>query len=287
MSKALKGSFSMRILGMLRLLGLFWRQAPRRGGLFITWGRIVLQVGFFQNGGCLDVSWDTKLAWSWLGRWWVKLFGLAYPDMPFSEAPLQYFLWLAPLGTVQPVPKTVNIDELLAKSNWLLLSLGRTLFTPTKKPVLPQPARNPATQASSSSSKPNSDLRLWSCSAISANSATASKSMLSWRVSTSHSTHVTCDRKSWLWKIQACFNMMLYIKWYIYIYIWHGAILLSILERTILYNQNDGHLGSSWILSTPPKTNMEPENRPSQKESRLPTIHFQGLCWFQGTYIFY
>ena len=24
------------------------------------------------------------------------------------------------------------------------------------------------------------------------------------------------------------------------------------------------------------------ENRPSQKETSLPTIHFQGLCWFQG-----
>ena len=29
---------------------------------------------------------------------------------------------------------------------------------------------------------------------------------------------------------------------------------------------------------TPPKFNIAPENRPSQKETHLPTIHFQGLC---------
>ena len=29
---------------------------------------------------------------------------------------------------------------------------------------------------------------------------------------------------------------------------------------------------------TLPKTNIAPENRPSQKETSLPTIHFQGLC---------
>ena len=29
---------------------------------------------------------------------------------------------------------------------------------------------------------------------------------------------------------------------------------------------------------TLPKNNISPENRPSQKESSLPTIHFQGLC---------
>ena len=27
-----------------------------------------------------------------------------------------------------------------------------------------------------------------------------------------------------------------------------------------------------------PKANIAPENRPSQKETNLPTIHFQGLC---------
>ena len=29
---------------------------------------------------------------------------------------------------------------------------------------------------------------------------------------------------------------------------------------------------------TLPKTNIAPENRPSQKETHLPTIHFQVLC---------
>ena len=29
---------------------------------------------------------------------------------------------------------------------------------------------------------------------------------------------------------------------------------------------------------TLPETNIAPENRSSQKESHLPTIHFQGLC---------
>ena len=30
--------------------------------------------------------------------------------------------------------------------------------------------------------------------------------------------------------------------------------------------------------STLPKTNIAPENRPCQKETSIPTIHFQGLC---------
>ena len=33
---------------------------------------------------------------------------------------------------------------------------------------------------------------------------------------------------------------------------------------------------------TVPETNIAPENRPSQKEISIPTIHFQVLCWFQG-----
>ncbi len=32
----------------------------------------------------------------------------------------------------------------------------------------------------------------------------------------------------------------------------------------------------SWF--TLPETNVAPENRPSQKETSIPTIHFQGLC---------
>ena len=38
-------------------------------------------------------------------------------------------------------------------------------------------------------------------------------------------------------------------------------------------------MGVSFI--TLPETNIAPENRPSQKESNLPTTIFQGLCWFQ------
>ena len=30
--------------------------------------------------------------------------------------------------------------------------------------------------------------------------------------------------------------------------------------------------------ATFPETNIAPENRPSQKETSIPTIHFQGLC---------
>ena len=29
---------------------------------------------------------------------------------------------------------------------------------------------------------------------------------------------------------------------------------------------------------TLPETNIAPENRPSQKETSIPTVHFQGLC---------
>ena len=36
------------------------------------------------------------------------------------------------------------------------------------------------------------------------------------------------------------------------------------------------------MLYTLPKTNIASENRVSKKENSLPTIHFQGLCWFRG-----
>ena len=40
-----------------------------------------------------------------------------------------------------------------------------------------------------------------------------------------------------------------------------------------------GSLGQSTLEETTlPKTSMAPENRPSQKESSIPTIHFQVLC---------
>ena len=34
----------------------------------------------------------------------------------------------------------------------------------------------------------------------------------------------------------------------------------------------------AYFCSTLPETNIAPENRPSQKEIHLPTIHFQVLC---------
>ena len=36
---------------------------------------------------------------------------------------------------------------------------------------------------------------------------------------------------------------------------------------------------------TPPKFNIAPENRPSQKETHLPTIHFQGLSSTSRGYV--
>ena len=36
--------------------------------------------------------------------------------------------------------------------------------------------------------------------------------------------------------------------------------------------------GEAWGRSTLPETNIAPENRPSQKETSIPTIHFQVLC---------
>ena len=45
------------------------------------------------------------------------------------------------------------------------------------------------------------------------------------------------------------------------------------------------HGGSGPSLhSTLPETNVAPENGPSQKESSLPTIHFQVLCYFHNLF---
>ena len=38
------------------------------------------------------------------------------------------------------------------------------------------------------------------------------------------------------------------------------------------------------VWYTPREFNIAPENRPSQKESSLPTIIFQGLCSISGVY---
>ena len=51
---------------------------------------------------------------------------------------------------------------------------------------------------------------------------------------------------------------------------------LSIAEKTRVTN----HVLTGMILQVgyPPETNIAPENRPSQKEIHLRTIHFQVLC---------
>ncbi len=57
-----------------------------------------------------------------------------------------------------------------------------------------------------------------------------------------------------------------------------GSLLL--MDKTLLYKL--GSLKKSWDKkSTLPKTNMSPENGPSQKETSLPTIHFRGYVSFR------
>ena len=41
------------------------------------------------------------------------------------------------------------------------------------------------------------------------------------------------------------------------------------------------------LENTPLKFNIAPKNRQSQKETHLPTIIFQGLCWISGAYFFF
>ena len=38
---------------------------------------------------------------------------------------------------------------------------------------------------------------------------------------------------------------------------------------------SDGGTLFNWVMFTLPETNIAPENRPSQKEMSIPTIHFQ------------
>ena len=52
-----------------------------------------------------------------------------------------------------------------------------------------------------------------------------------------------------------------------------GRGYLSSLEGTCIYMYI-----YIYCMYTFPETNIAPENRPSQKETSLPTIHFQGLC---------
>ncbi len=43
-----------------------------------------------------------------------------------------------------------------------------------------------------------------------------------------------------------------------------------------IFARTDFFPGFKWL--TLPETNIAPENKPSQKETSIPTIHFQGLC---------
>ena len=62
--------------------------------------------------------------------------------------------------------------------------------------------------------------------------------------------------------------------------------------RLVKFFGKDGGLESSLVIpqviiqvrATPWKFNIAPENIPSQKESNLPTVIFQGLCWTSRGY---
>ena len=62
-----------------------------------------------------------------------------------------------------------------------------------------------------------------------------------------------------------CWSAYTYIYIYIVIYIYNYMLI-----------DLDTSLRNMWDLSTLPETNIAPENRPSQKETSIPTIHFQG-----------
>ena len=61
--------------------------------------------------------------------------------------------------------------------------------------------------------------------------------------------------------------------------------LVSVFFRTIL--DSFKCCSSFWFgktLITLPEANIAREHAPSQKETSIPTIHFQGLCLFEGRY---
>ena len=61
-----------------------------------------------------------------------------------------------------------------------------------------------------------------------------------------------------------------------------SSLLTPVLRGLIRSDPLEDFLLSFCVLGkldvTSPKFNIAPENRPSQKETYLPTIHFQGLC---------
>ena len=48
----------------------------------------------------------------------------------------------------------------------------------------------------------------------------------------------------------------------------------KVIKIVFIMAQFDGTFGANTL----PKTNIAPENRPSQKETGIPTVHFQVLC---------
>ena len=61
---------------------------------------------------------------------------------------------------------------------------------------------------------------------------------------------------------------------------WLGRCQKTDEKTSRLKEKNEAMLSRGrWdYLITFPETNVAPENRPSQNETSIPTIHFQGLC---------
>ena len=69
----------------------------------------------------------------------------------------------------------------------------------------------------------------------------------------------------------------------------HQQIPRPIHQSSMHNESSDRELSEDWTTAmldtwniTLSETNIAPENRPSQKQTSFPTIHFQALCWFQG-----
>ena len=76
---------------------------------------------------------------------------------------------------------------------------------------------------------------------------------------------------------------------YLYIYIWIRLLKEIDIICLDMYIQLPLGLQCFFLSITyryTPETNITPENRPSQKETHLPTINFQALSEFQGVYVY-
>ena len=89
------------------------------------------------------------------------------------------------------------------------------------------------------------------------------------------------------WKVKIGFHFPRYIGVKIPRNIWVATTKPDSIWNDSLSHFSDSH-GTSpvyfpypWMVDfygTLPKTNIAPENRPSQKETSVPTVNFQGLC---------